>query len=234
MSCPLVGAPRLGCPLSRSSGEICYRRAEQRKSTLLMASVWFSARRSPPVRRQSGEISTVAGGMSTHAVADAKTPNHPLFSGMHSRPRAIVRKHQCVALFFGLVAACGPSVNPETVDFGTRTYRVRLDPAGNCTIWLSSGDDVLELKGMPSDRRHLAPCPRPALLVHDLDGDGLSDLGFYSCGILSMYMNQPVRLSEMKPVDTKLKEGRWLWIDAQAYPGLHSLLPAIRRVDPDA
>ena len=127
------------------------------------------------------------------------------------------------------------SINPSTLRFHDELYQVERLHTDDGGFILTSDRGRLRLDGVPSDARHISPCPEPILLVHDLNRDGQPDLGFYSCSWLELYIDGENSLHATQPVEAKFKNGRWIHIDPSVFPGLNDLsLEFIHTIDPDA
>ncbi len=129
----------------------------------------------------------------------------------------------------------GPSVNPSSVEFGPDTYKVQRPPTSDGGFLLTSTNETVRLEGLPSDARHLAPCPPPVLIVHDFDRDRRPDLALYTCSFLQIYVQGSSRLSRTAAIEAQHKEGRWIGIDSGKYQGIKELTrDFVHRLDPDA
>ena len=135
-----------------------------------------------------------------------------------------------------LQTACnGLQLDPAFVHFADRRYDVRTLETVDGGFELSSPGETVRLDARPLDARHIVACPSPVLMSHDFDGDERADVGFYSCGWLSIYIDSGKPLGKVEPISIEYRAGRWAGMARWHYPGLADLdRRLMRRLDPDA
>lgn len=106
----------------------------------------------------------------------------------------------------------GVTTSPPSVVFGGARHQVRYGAGGPCFAGRCFAGGTL--------------------VAHDFTGDGHTDLGLFTDerdGFRSTFAYLDLVRDDGTIEQAKYKDGRWIWVDLAAYPGLDPQQPAGRR-----